>query len=52
MGYNLLGRAVWLGAKWYLKRRVGVEPKKAAAGLLVACGIAAAVAAQRRSGSA
>ncbi len=52
MGYNLLGRAVWMGAKWYLRRRFGIQSKQAAAALLVAGGIAAVLVAQRRSGSA
>ena len=50
MGYKILGYAVWNGAKWYLRRRYGGGPKKAAAAGIVGVGIVAlAVAASRRS---
>ncbi len=51
MGYKLLGFVVWRGAKWYVGRRVDLDPRKlaaaaAAGGLAIAGGLAVA---QRRA---
>lgn len=50
MGYKLLGFAVWKGAKWYLRRRVGVfgsRPVLAAGVVAVGIGVAAVAQARR-----
>jgi hypothetical protein len=52
MGYQLLGRAVWFGGKWFLRRKYGQRPRKAGAALLVAGGIAAILIAQRKQAAA
>jgi hypothetical protein len=51
MGYKILGYAVWHGAKWYLRRRVGGSAKVAAAGLVGVAVVALAVAGTRRASS-
>jgi hypothetical protein len=54
MAFELLGRLVWFGAKWYLRRRMGAGrrmgggPKKVTAGLVVAGAVGALVLAGRR----
>jgi hypothetical protein len=53
MGYKILGFAVWKGAKWYLRRRLGVlgsRPALAAGAVAVGIGVAA-IAGSRRSGA-
>jgi hypothetical protein len=35
LGYQVLGFAVWKGAKWYLRRRYGDTPRKVAAATAV-----------------
>lgn len=40
MGYKILGFAVWHGAKWYMKRRLGVlGSRKALAAGAVGAGV-------------
>ena len=51
MGYKILGFAVWQGAKWYLRRRVGGTKSKAAVAGLSAALLAGAVIASRQSTS-
>jgi hypothetical protein len=50
MGYKLLGFFVWKGARWYLGRRVGPNPrtKAAVAGGALALGAGALVLLLRR----
>lgn len=48
VGYQLLGFAVWRGAKWYLRRRYGDAPRKLALGGLLALVLAALVFGGRR----
>jgi hypothetical protein len=48
MFYELLGRIVWQGLKAYLQLRWGNRPKQVGVGLLVAGGIGAAYASQRK----
>jgi hypothetical protein len=44
MGYKILGFAVWHGAKWYVKRRLGVlGSRKALAAGAVGAGVAVLV---------
>jgi hypothetical protein len=44
MGYKILGFAVWHGAKWYVRRRVGVlGSRKALAAGVVGAGVAVLV---------
>jgi hypothetical protein len=49
MFYSLLGRVVWFGAKWYVRRRYGHlrPPKPVLAGSVFALVLAVAVIAQR-----
>jgi hypothetical protein len=35
LGYQVLGFAVWKGAKWYLRRRYGDTPRRVAAATAV-----------------
>jgi hypothetical protein len=52
VGYTLLGKLVWRGGRWYLRRRypnAGRRLKLAAAGLALSAGAAVAVASTRRS---
>lgn len=35
MGYKLLGVVVWKGAKWFLRRRYGQQPRSVLAGVLL-----------------
>ena len=44
MFYSLLGRVVWLAAKWYLRRRYGRVPKPLVAGGVLALILAVALA--------
>ena len=48
MGYSLLGRAVWFGATWFLRRKYGQTPRKVGAVLLVAGAVCATLPAQLR----
>ena len=48
LGYQVLGYAVWNGAKWYLRRRYGAIPRKVAAAGLVGLVIAALLFGGRR----
>jgi len=48
VGYQVLGFAVWTGAKWYLKRRYGPWPRRLALAALMAVGIGAFGAAAAR----
>jgi hypothetical protein len=52
MFYKLLGMAVWNGAKWYLRRRVGPNrgTKALAVGGALALGVGAAVVLAKRAG--
>jgi hypothetical protein len=49
-GYRMLGFVVWQGARFYARRRYGNKPRNILIGLLVAGGVGAALAAQRRGG--
>jgi hypothetical protein len=52
MAYKLLGFVVWKGAKWYLRKRLGVvgsRPALAAGAVAVGIGIAAARGSRRSS---
>ena len=35
MGYQVLGFAIWKGAKWYVRRRYGSTPRRVAAATAV-----------------
>jgi hypothetical protein len=48
-GYQALGFGVWQGAKWYLHRRYGDAPRKAALGGLVLAALAVLVLAGRKA---
>jgi hypothetical protein len=48
MAYELLGRLVWFGAKFYVRRRFNHTPKKVIAGVLVAGAVGVLIAGQRR----
>ena len=51
MGYKILGFAVWHGAKWYLRRRLGLlGSRKALAAGLVGAGVAVIVVRSSRAG--
>jgi hypothetical protein len=51
MGYQLLGRAVWFGGKWFLRHRYGRKPQQVAAALIVVGGIGAILVSQRKPGT-
>jgi hypothetical protein len=51
VGYQALGFAVWKGAKWYVRRRFGEAPKKAAVGGLAVLVVAALVLGARKATS-
>ena len=51
VGYQALGFAVWKGAKWYVRRRYGNAPRKAALGGLVVLVLAALLLGARRATS-
>jgi hypothetical protein len=53
MGYKILGFVVWNGAKWYLRRRLGVlaSRKALAAGVVGAAVVALAVGGKRSASS-
>ena len=48
LGYQLLGFAVWKGAKWYLHRRYGDTPRRVALGALLGLVLAALILGGRR----
>lgn len=48
MAYELFGRLVVWGGKRYLRKRFGHRPRQLAAGVLVAGGVVALLAAGRR----
>jgi len=51
MAYTLLGKLVWRGGRWYLRRRfpgLGRKLKLTGAGALAAVGAGAAISAARR----
>jgi hypothetical protein len=50
-GYQLLGKLVWRGGKWYLRRTYGhlIPSKRTVALVLVAGGVGAAVLLGRRA---
>jgi len=52
LGYQTLGFAVWKGGKWYLHRRFGDAPRKAALGGTVVLVLAALLLGARRATSA
>jgi len=35
LGYQVLGFAVWKGARWYVRRRLGATPRRVAAATAV-----------------
>jgi hypothetical protein len=49
MGYKLLGFAVWRGARWYARRRLGGARRKLALAGVSAAVVAGLFAAQRLS---
>ena len=51
VGYQALGFAVWKGGKWYLRRRYGEAPRKAALGGLAVLLVAALVLGARKATS-
>ena len=50
-GYTLLGKAVWRGGRWYLRRTYGhlIPSRRAVTLVLVAGGVGAAVLVGRRA---
>jgi hypothetical protein len=53
MFYSALGRVVWFGAKWYVRRRYGhfQPPTPVLAGSVLTLAVAVAVIAQRNQSS-
>jgi hypothetical protein len=50
-GYQAVGFAVWNAAKWYLRRRYGNVPRRAAIGALALAALAAVLVGGRRAAS-
>lgn len=48
VGYQILGFAVWRGARWYLHRRYGDAPRRIALGALLALVLGALIFGGRR----
>jgi hypothetical protein len=49
MPYKLLGYSVWKAARWYLRRRYGVAPRRAGIAALGALAAAGTALARRRA---
>lgn len=49
LGYQVLGFAVWNGAKLYLRRRYGDLPRRLAIGAILGSVLAVALLAQRKA---
>lgn len=49
MPYKFLGYAVWKGARWYLRRRYGVAPRRYGLAALAALAAAGTAMARRRA---